>query len=135
MGITAKVIYKGGLRTEATHLKSGDVIITDAPTDNEGKGEGFSPTDMTATSLASCILTIMGIAANRKTIDITGAQAEVTKVMASNPRLISEIHINIQMPDGNYSSADKKVLEAAAHHCPVGLSLGGDTKEIVTINW
>lgn len=133
--MTSKVVYKGELRTEATHLKSGDVIITDAPTDNQGKGEGFSPTDMTATSLASCILTIMGIAAKRKEIDMSGASAEVTKVMASNPRLISEIRIDIQMPDNDFNSSEKKLLEAAAHHCPVGLSLGSDTKEIVTINW
>ncbi len=135
MGVTAKVIYQGNLRTEATHLKSGAVIITDAPTDNHGKGEGFSPTDLTSTSLASCILTIMGIAAQRKEIDMTGASAEVTKEMVSDPRRIGRIVINILMPDKPFSAADKKILEAAAHHCPVGLSLAEGTEEVVNIFW
>ncbi|MBT8232587.1 MAG: OsmC family protein [Saprospiraceae bacterium] len=131
----AKVIYKGNLRTEATHLKSGNVIITDAPTDNQGKGEAFSPTDLASTSLASCILTIMGIAAQNHDIDITGSQAEVIKVMASNPRRIAEINIKLIMPTRDYSQKDKKILEAAAHHCPVGLSLHPETKENIIIQW
>lgn len=131
----AKVIYKGNLRTEATHLKSGNVIITDAPTDNQGKGEAFSPTDLASTSLASCILTIMGIAAQNHDIDITGSQAEVIKVMASNPRRIAEINIKLIMPARDYSKKDKKILEAAAHHCPVGLSLHPETKENIIIQW
>ena len=135
MGLTASVIYQGNLRTEATHLKSGSVIITDAPTDNQGKGEGFSPTDLTSTSLASCILTIMGIAAQRKEIDMTGARAEVTKEMVADPRRIGRIIIDITMPQKSYSSAEKKVLEAAAHHCPVGLSLAEGTEEVVNIKW
>ncbi len=135
MGVTARVTYQGHLRTEAVHLKSGAVIITDAPTDNHGKGEGFSPTDLTSTSLASCILTIMGIAAQRKEIDMTGASAEVTKEMVSDPRRIGRIVINILMPDKPFSVADKKVLEAAAHHCPVGLSLAEGTEEVVNIFW
>jgi len=135
MGLTAKVTYKGQLRTEAIHLKSGNVIITDAPVDNHGKGEGFSPTDLTSTSLASCILTIMGIAAQRKEIDIAGATAEVTKEMTSGPRRIGKIVIDISMPQRSYTVAEKKILEAAAHHCPVGLSLGDNTKEVVNITW
>lgn len=131
----SKVIYRGGLRTEAVHLKSGNVIFTDAPTDNHGKGEAFSPTDLASTSLASCILTIMGIAANKHNINIESAFSEVTKIMASNPRRIAEIKIDLFMPDNNYSSKEKKILEAAAHHCPVGLSLHSDTKETITINW
>ncbi|NNE13716.1 MAG: OsmC family protein [Saprospiraceae bacterium] len=131
----AKVIYKGNLRTEATHLKSGNVIITDAPTDNQGKGEAFSPTDLASTSLASCILTIMGIAAQNHDIDITGSQAEVIKVMASNPRRIAEINIKLIMPARDYSQKNKKILEAAAHHCPVGLSLHPETKENIIIQW
>lgn len=133
--MTAKVIYKGNLRTEATHIKSGNKIYTDAPTDNQGKGEAFSPTDLASTSLASCILTIMGIAAQRKDVDISGASAEVTKVMSSDPRRIAEIRIDITMPDKDYSSPTKKLLEAAAHHCPVGLSLNEETKELVNIIW
>lgn len=131
----SKVIYQGNLRTEATHLKSGNVIVTDAPTDNHGKGEAFSPTDLASTSLASCILTIMGIAANTHQIDIVGAHAEISKTMASNPRRIAKIEITIQMPKGPYSSKEKKILEAAAHHCPVGLSLHPETEEVLHINW
>jgi len=131
----SKVIYQGNLRTEATHLKSGNVIYTDAPTDNHGKGEAFSPTDLASTSLASCILTIMGIAANRHEINIEGAQADVEKIMTSKPRRIGKINITITMPDLEYSSKEKKILEAAAHHCPVGLSLHDETEENITIIW
>lgn len=131
----SKVEYKGNLRTEATHLKSGNVIITDAPTDNHGKGEAFSPTDLASTSLASCILTIMGIAADKHGIDIRGAHANVNKIMASNPRRIKTIEINISMPKNGYSSKDKKILEAAAHHCPVGLSLSDQTEEVIKLSW
>ena len=135
MGLTAKVTYKGGLRTEATHLRSGNVIITDAPVDNKGKGEGFSPTDLTCTSLASCILTIMGIAAQRMEVDMSGASADVTKTMASDPRRIARIEITITMPARAYADKTKKILEKAAHHCPVGLSLADGTEEVVTIIW
>jgi len=131
----SKVIYKGNLRTEATHLRSGNVIITDAPTDNHGKGEAFSPTDLASTSLASCIMTIMGIAADAHNIDIAGAVADVNKVMDSEPRRIKMIEIIIQMPDHEYTQKEKKILEAAAHHCPVALSLHPDTKEALTIKW
>jgi len=131
----SKVIYKGNLRTEATHLKSGNVILTDAPTDNEGKGEAFSPTDLASTSLASCILTIMGIAARNHNLDISGASADVNKIMDSNPRRIKTIEINISMPNNEYTAKDKKILEAAAHHCPVGLSLSDNTEEVINIIW
>ena len=133
--MTSKVTYKGGLRTEAVHLKSGNTIITDAPVDNHGNGEAFSPTDLTVTSLGSCILTIMGIAASRKDIDINGATADIKKIMASDPRRIARIEINITMPANNYSDKDKKLLEKAAHHCPVGLSLHDNTEEVVSITW
>ena len=133
--MTSKVTYKGGLRTEAIHLKSGNTIITDAPVDNHGNGEAFSPTDLTVTSLGSCILTIMGIAASRKDIDINGATADIKKIMASDPRRIARIEINITMPANNYSDKDKKLLEKAAHHCPVGLSLHDNTEEVVSITW
>ncbi len=133
--MTSKITYKGGLRTEAVHLKSGNTIITDAPVDNHGNGEAFSPTDLTVTSLGSCILTIMGIAASRKDIDINGATADIKKIMASDPRRIARIEINITMPANNYSDKDKKLLEKAAHHCPVGLSLHDNTEEVVSITW
>ena len=133
--MTAKVTYKGQLRTEALHLRSGNIIHTDAPVDNNGKGEAFSPTDLAATSLASCILTIMGITAERSEIDMQGASAEVTKVMSSNPRRIAQILIDIHMPNNTYSDKDRKLLEKAAHHCPVGLSLHPETEELITVHW
>ena len=133
--MTSKVTYLGGLRTEAVHLKSGNKIITDAPVDNQGNGAAFSPTDLTSTSLASCILTIMGIAAKSRNIDIEGASADVTKVMGSDPRHIARIEIAIVMPGNNYSDTEKSILEKAAHHCPVAMSLGEKTEEMVTIKW
>lgn len=133
--MTSKVVYQGNLRTEATHIRSGNVIVTDAPTDNQGKGEAFSPTDLAATSLASCILTIMGIAAQKRNINIQGASAEVIKTMSSGPRRISQVDIKILMPARDYSESDKKILEKAAHDCPVGLSLHPETKEVITLHW
>ena len=131
----SKVIYRGDLRTEATHLRSGNVILTDAPLDNKGKGEAFSPTDLTATSLASCILTIMGIAAREHGIDMEGTEAEVQKNMVNGPRRIESIVIDIKMPAKDYTSKEKKILEKAAHHCPVALSLNENTKEVLNIHW
>ena len=96
--MTSKVIYKGALRTEATHIRSGNTIITDAPTDNKGKGEAFSPTDLVATALASCMLTIMGIKANESNINIEGASAEVKKIMATGPRRIAQVIFVINIP-------------------------------------
>lgn len=133
--MTSKVVYKGKLRTEATHLRSGNTIITDAPVDNHGNGEAFSPTDLAATSLASCLLTIMGIAANARDIDMEGATATVNKIMTSDPRRIGKIEIEVTMPNKSYSDSEKKILEKAAHHCPVALSLGDETEEVVNIVW
>ena len=133
--MTSTVQYKGGLRTNNMHLKSGNSIITDAPTDNHGKGEAFSPTDLVATSLANCMFTVMGIKANAKGIDMDGAQAEVTKVMAANPRRIAEIHIKITMPKKNYSDEDKKLLEHTAITCPVAKSLHPDVVQRVAFEW
>ena len=90
-----EIEYKGNLRTESVHLKSGQKLITDAPVDNKGKGEAFSPTDLTASALGSCMLTIMGITAESRDIDISGARAEIEKVMGTNPRRITRIIINI----------------------------------------
>jgi uncharacterized OsmC-like protein len=133
--MTSTVKYIGDLRTECTHLKSGQVIITDAPVDNKGKGSAFSPTDLTATSLASCILTTMGIAGEARGIDITGASATVNKIMGDNPRRISKIEIVITMPSMNYTDDEKKTLERIAHACPVGRSLHSDLEESVEIIW
>jgi len=121
--ITSKVTYSDGLRTEAIHLKSGNKIITDAPTDNHGKGEAFSPTDLMSTSLATCMLTVMGIACEARSISMDGAVAEVTKIMAANPIRVAEIHINITMPAKGYTDEQKKMLEHTGRTCPVALSL------------
>lgn len=131
--MTSKVTYLGELRTECKHLLSGQKIITDAPPDNQGKGEAFSPTDLTATSLATCILTTMAIRA--KELDITGARAEVIKIMASDPRRISRIEVKIKMPKNDFSEKDKKVLEAIARTCPVALSLSENIEQVVDIEW
>lgn len=133
--MTSKITYQNNLRTAAVHLRSGNEILTDAPVDNRGKGEAFSPTDLLATSLGSCILTIMGIKAADKEIDMTGATAAVNKIMGSNPRRIARLEVTIQMPDNNYTEKEKKILEAAAHGCPVGKSLHPDLEEIIQINW
>ena len=126
----SKVVYKGDLRTEATHLQSGETIITDAPVDNQGKGEAFSPTDLVVTALASCMITIMGIVAKRDKIKMEGTTAEVEKIMASDPRIIGEIEIKINFAHPIEEKARAK-LERAAHTCPVSGSLHQDLKEIV----
>ncbi|WP_304063007.1 OsmC family protein [Pedobacter glucosidilyticus] len=133
---TSKIIYSGSLRTTSTHVQSGKEIITDAPIDNKGKGEAFSPTDLLATSFGNCMMTIMGIAASTHGIDLTGLSAEVTKVMAAEPRRVSEIHVNFDFPLKNqYSDKDKKILEHAALTCPVRYSLHPDIKREVKFNW
>ena len=129
--MTSKVVYAGNLRTEATHLQSGNTIITDAPTDNNGKGEAFSPTDLVATALASCMLTIMGIKANASQLNIDGTTATVNKIMASNPRRISRIEIVIELPPNNFSDHDKKMLVLAAETCPVAKSIGDIQVELM----
>lgn len=134
--ITSKVIYIGGLRTEATHLQSNTTIFTDAPKDNHGKGEMFSPTDLMATSLASCMISIMGIVSMKegiKTVD--GVEAEVTKIMYAEPRRIGEIHIQITFPKNNYSEKERKIYENAAFTCPVAKSLHPDIKQVIKFIW
>ncbi|HPH89059.1 MAG TPA: OsmC family protein [Chitinophagales bacterium] len=132
---TSKIEYLGELRTEATHLQSGNQIITDAPTDNHGKGEAFSPTDLVATALASCMISIMGIKLQGSGKDIKGATSEVTKVMYSEPRRIGEIHVKINVPDNNFSEKEKQILTNAAHACPVAKSLHPDIKQVITITF
>ncbi len=133
---TSKVIYNGGLRTSATHLQSATDIITDAPLDNQGKGEAFSPTDLLATSLASCMFTLMGIAARTHEIDMDGASAEVTKVMGTEPRRVTEIHVNFGFPKGgSYSDKQKKILKHAALTCPVNYSIHPDIKKNINFGW
>jgi uncharacterized OsmC-like protein len=124
----------GDLRTEAVHLESGDRIHTDAPKDNEGKGEAFSPTDLMATSLASCMITVMGIKARQHNIDMDGTKADIVKEMGANPRRISVIKINVHFPK-NYSEKEKILLERTAHTCPVGNSLCDGLEEDVNFHY
>lgn len=128
---TIKTVYLGELRTQAEHLQSGTQIITDAPTDNQGKGEAFSPTDLLATSLGSCMLTIMGIAARTHGFDIDGTRVTTTKVMGTNPRRVVEVILEMQFPN-NYEDKHKRIIEAAAKECPVANSLHPDLKQTVT---
>jgi len=131
---TSKVVYKGDIRTESTHLQSRTVILTDGPTDNHGKGEAFSPTDMVANSLATCMLSIMGIKANAMNVNIDGSTADVTKIMQTEPRMISEIVVVLDM-QGVDDEKSRIILERSAMTCPVFLSLHPDIKKIVSFNW
>lgn len=133
--MTSSVEYLGSLQTKATHIKSGDTFITDPPVDNNGKGEAFSPTDIVATSLASCAMTIMGMAANNHGIDIDGTTAEVSKHMAADPRRIVGIDVHFIMPSKEYSSKEKSILEHAALTCPVAKSLHPDLSQNLTFKW
>lgn len=119
--------YLGNLRTEIEHIQSGNKIITDAPLDNNGKGEYFSPTDMFSSSLGSCMLTIIGIAANTHGFSIDGTTLEIEKIMAANPRRVAEIKIDVHFPKGaGYTDKQKRIIEAAAKTCPVANSLHPD---------
>lgn len=131
----ANITYQGGLRTQATHLRSGKIILTDAPPDNNGKGEAFSPTDLMATSLGSCMLTVMGIVAERHELDITGTQAAITKIMDANPRRVVEIKVEMTFPKRDFSDKDKQLLENTALTCPVAKSLHPDLVQTVTFTW
>lgn len=131
---TSKVNYQGSLRTSAVHLQSSNEIITDAPTDNQGKGEAFSPTDLLATSLASCMLTIIGIKAAEMNIDITGTTAEVTKVMAVDPRRVSEIHVAMSFLQ-KLDDKTQKIFYNTALTCPVARSLHPDVVQNVTFSY
>lgn len=132
--MTSRVVYLGDLRCENTHLKSGNSYLTDAPTDNHGKGEAFSPTDTVATGLASCMLTVMGIKARDMDVDLSGSTAEVTKHMQSNPRRISRIEVSLTLPAGVEGRA-RKVLEQTGRTCPVLLSLHADIAKDIDFNW
>lgn len=131
---TIETKYLGGLRTEATHVQSGTKIITDAPVDNQGKGEAFSPTDLLSASLASCMLTIMGIKARDNNIDIDNTTCSITKIMAANPRRVAEIVIKFNFPK-QYTETEQKLLEHAALTCPVYFSVNEDLKKTVDFGW
>ena len=132
---TSKVIYQGELHTEATHLLSSTTIVTDAPLDNQGRGAAFSPTDLVATALASCSLTIIGQAANTHGFDITGAEVEVTKIMQASPRKIAEIVLNFVFPNDSYSDKQKAIIENSIHTCPVAKSLDPAIKQTINITY
>ncbi|MFT6843971.1 MAG: putative redox protein [Flavobacteriales bacterium] len=131
---TSTVKYLGNLRTEATHLQSNSKLITDAPIDNNGKGEAFSPTDILATSLASCMITIMGISAKAKGWELRYCESAVEKIMAANPRRVSAINIDIKLQD-TWNESQRKTLETAAKSCPVAFSLHADLMVNLTFTY
>jgi putative redox protein len=132
---TACIKYLGNLRTEAVHLQSGNKIITDAPVDNQGKGEAFSPTDLVGTALGTCMLTIMGISANTHNFDLVGTEVKITKVMFPDPRRIGEVKVAFNFPANNYSAKEKRLIEHAAKTCPVAHSLHPDLKQNISFNY
>lgn len=133
--VSMTATYEGSLRTEVTHLRSSNRIVTDAPPDNNGKGEAFSPTDLTCASLNSCMMTLMGMLAEREGIDLVGLRSEIVKVMAANPRRIAEIHISFYHDNLNATPVQKEKLKHAARTCPVALSLSESIKQEITFNF
>ncbi len=133
--MTSSIKYKGGLRTEAIHLRSTQEIITDAPTDNNGQGNAFSPTDLVATALGSCMLTIMGIYADKHSLNIEGTTVSIKKHMASNPRRIEKVEVHLHMPEMDYDDHNKKMIEKVALACPVAKSLHSDLIQDVVFHW
>lgn len=132
---TIETVYQGTLRTQSTHVQSGTEILTDAPVDNQGKGEAFSPTDLLAAALGSCMITIMGIAAREHQIDIENTTCSITKIMATQPpRRVGEIVVDFKFPKA-YTEKEQKILERAASTCPVYLSLHPDIKKTVSFGW
>lgn len=134
--MTSAIVYQGHLRTTATHLQSSTSIETDAPTDNQGKGERFSPTDLLATSLGSCMMTIMGIKARDMNIDLTGVRLDVQKHMKSDPRRVGGVDVTFHFPP--YLRLDEKqktILQNAALTCPVAKSLHPEIEQQVVFNW
>lgn len=134
---TIHTIYTGGLRTVATHLQSGNTLMTDAPLDNQGKGENFSPSDLLAASLGSCMLSIMGIAARTHGFEerLHGTEIDITKIMAAEPRRVAEVIVEFHFPSGDFNEKERKILEHAAHTCPVAKSLSADLKQTVVFNF
>lgn len=134
--MTSKIIYSGHLRTEATHLKSKTTIQTDAPTDNNGKGEKFSPTDLVATALGSCMMTIMGIKARDNGWKLEDTEISIEKIMAAQPRRISEIKVIVNFPEtAPESSSDRRLLENSARNCPVAKSIHPDIYQNIQFHW
>ena len=131
-------VYLGELQTEGTHLKSGTKLLTDPPIDNNGKGLAYSPTDLLSAALSSCMITIMGILAQKEGLDIVGLKADITKIMVANPRRVSEIVIDMVLPENKVallSEKNRADLKHAAHTCPVALSIHPDIKQKVSFNF
>lgn len=131
MPLIAESKYLGELRCVSLHLKSKNAITTDAPLDNHGKGESFSPTDLLCVSLATCMMTIMGIAAKARNLRIENTDCEIEKIMSPSPRKVAEIIINFSFKENNFSEEEKEALRRAAYSCPVALSLHPDLKKTV----
>jgi putative redox protein len=132
---TSRVIYTGDLRTEATHVKSGQIIITDAPTDNQGKGEAFSPTDLLATSLGVCAITVVGIAARTHGFNVDGTTMKITKIMVSEPRRVGEVIVEMDFPPQKYSEKQKAIIRHTVDTCPVSQSLNISLKQTFILNF
>jgi uncharacterized OsmC-like protein len=132
---TSRVTYTGDLRTVALHVKSGQVFITDAPTDNQGRGEAFSPTDLLATSLGACAITVVGIASRTHGFNVDGTVIKITKIMASDPRRVSEVVVEMNFPEVKYSEKEKQIIRHTINTCPVGQSLHPDLKQTFILNF
>lgn len=132
--ITSKITYNGELRTTCEHIRSGDTFMTDAPLDNNGLGQAFSPTDTVATGLGSCMITVMGLKAQSLGVDLTNSSVEITKGMASNPRRIARIEAKLSLPS-DVSKKHRKILQNTANTCPVHYSLHPDIEKIITFSW
>ena len=132
--MTSRVVYNGELRTTCEHIRSGNTFITDAPTDNNGRGQAFSPTDTVATALASCMLTVMGIKARNLEVDLTDSHAEVVKHMAADPRRISKIEVKLSLP-AEVSEKHRKILEHTANTCPVIQSIHSEIIKEIDFRW
>jgi len=132
---TSRVVYTGNLRTEATHVKSGQTFITDAPLDNQGKGEAFSPTDLLATSLGICAITVVGIAARAHGFNVDGTTIKITKIMASEPRRVGEVIVEFDFPPFNYSEKEKAIIHHTINTCPVSQSLNPSLTQTFILNF
>lgn len=134
--MTSSIIYEGNLRTVCTHLRSGSVVETDAPVDNNGKGERFSPTDLVATALGTCMMTIMGMRAGEMKLNLEGVKIDVEKIMKADPRRIGGINLTFHFPDSLRLNDDQKaLLERAAHTCPVMYSIHPDIEVMILFHW
>lgn len=131
---TVKARYLGDLRVECQHVASGATLVTDAPVDNNGKGRSFSPTDLACTALAACAMTIMGIAAQKLDLDVSGTTLDITKIMSANPRRIARIEIIFNIA-GSFQFEQKQALQQAVEGCPVCLSMSPETEQVFTFNW